>query len=45
MPRERFTELACTGVWHLLEGTARDFGIQVDYDQPLPLGAVLAAQA
>jgi AcrR family transcriptional regulator len=45
MSRERFTELACAGVWHLLEGTARDFGIVVGYDEPLPIGALFAAQA
>ena len=45
MSRERFTELACAGVWHLLEGTARDFGIVVGYDEPLPIGALLAAQS
>src|SRR5206468_5002044 len=26
MSRERFTSVASAGVWHLLEGTARDFG-------------------
>jgi AcrR family transcriptional regulator len=37
MSREAFSELVCTGVWHLLEGTARDHGIYVAYDEPLPL--------
>jgi AcrR family transcriptional regulator len=45
MSRERFTELACAGVWHLLEGTARDFGIVVGYDEPLPIAALLATQS
>lgn len=40
LSREQFTELACGGVWHLLEGTARDHGVIVDYDQPLPVGAL-----
>jgi AcrR family transcriptional regulator len=39
LSRERFVELVSTGVWHVLEGTARDYGIVLDYDQPLPLGA------
>ena len=43
MPRERFTELACSGVWHILEGTARDHGIEVAYDEPLPFAVALAA--
>ena len=37
--RDRFTDLVSTGVWHLLEGTARDFGILLGYDEPLPFGA------
>lgn len=40
MSRQAFTELVCTGVWHLLEGTARDHGIVVAYDEPLPRGAL-----
>jgi AcrR family transcriptional regulator len=44
MPRAQFTEFVCTGVWHLLEGTARDHGVVVDYDQPLPLGALATAE-
>jgi AcrR family transcriptional regulator len=40
MPRERFTAIVCTGVWHMLEGTARDHGIHLAYDEPLPLGAL-----
>ncbi len=32
------------GVWHLLEGTARDYGVQLDFDKPLPLGALSAAE-
>ena len=38
--RERFTEMVCAGVWHLLEGTARDYGVTVAYDEPLPIGAL-----
>ena len=41
IPRTAFTEIVCTGVWHLLEGTARDHGVQVDYDGPLPFGPQL----
>jgi AcrR family transcriptional regulator len=44
MSRERFTGVATAGVWHLLEGTARDFGVQLDFDKPLPLGAFAAAE-
>ena len=40
MPRERFTAIVCTGVWHMLEGTARDHGIHLAYDEPLPLGVL-----
>lgn len=43
MPRDRFAQIVCTGVWHLLEGTARDHGIAIAYDEPLPL-AVLSPQ-
>jgi AcrR family transcriptional regulator len=44
MSREQFTEIVCTGVWHLLEGTARDGGVVVEYDQPLPLGALVTQE-
>jgi AcrR family transcriptional regulator len=43
LSREQFTEVACAGVWHLLEGTARDQGVVIDYDQTLPLGALADA--
>jgi AcrR family transcriptional regulator len=39
MSRERFTEVVSAGVWNLLEGTARTYGVQIGYDDPLPLGA------
>lgn len=32
------TDLIPTGVWHLLDGTARDLGIELGFDEPLPLG-------
>lgn len=35
MERDRFTELVTSGVWHLLEGTARDFGVTIGFDDPL----------
>lgn len=44
MPREQFTALLCTGVWHLLDGTARDHGVAVEYDKPLPLGALATVE-
>jgi AcrR family transcriptional regulator len=37
MSRERITDIVCTGVWHLLEGTARDHGLEIGYDDPLPV--------
>jgi AcrR family transcriptional regulator len=39
MSDEKLTDLITTGVWHLLEGTAREFGIELGFDDPLPLGA------
>ncbi len=39
MPRAAFTEIVCTGVWHMIEGAARDAGIRLEYDEALPLGA------
>jgi AcrR family transcriptional regulator len=40
MSRDRLTDLLTTGVWHLLDGTARDFGVELALDEPLPLGAL-----
>src|SRR4051812_46590587 len=37
MSRERFVELISTGVGPVLEGTARDYGIALAYDEPLPI--------
>lgn len=39
MSREKVTDLITVGVWHLLEGTARDFGVELGLHEPLPLGA------
>jgi hypothetical protein len=33
-----------TGVWHLLAGTARDFGVEIGFDDPLPLTAMTAQE-
>jgi len=44
LSRARFVELVSTGVWHVLEGTARDYGITLAYDQPLPFGAPTAQE-
>jgi AcrR family transcriptional regulator len=44
MSRERLTDLITTGVWHLLDGTARDFGIELGFDDPLPLGTLTAQE-
>ncbi|SHG06644.1 transcriptional regulator, TetR family [Jatrophihabitans endophyticus] len=43
IPREKFTAIVCNGVWHLLEGTAREHGLHVEYDAPLPIGALAAS--
>jgi AcrR family transcriptional regulator len=37
MSRERFTTLVTNGIWHLIDGTARDFGVTLGFDDPLPL--------
>jgi AcrR family transcriptional regulator len=42
MSKDRFTQIVTNGVWHLLEGTARDYGLQVGFDDPLPMGALTA---
>lgn len=44
MSRERFTDLVTAGVWHLLDGTAREFGISVGFDEPLPLAALARSE-
>jgi AcrR family transcriptional regulator len=44
MDRDRLTDLVTIGVWHLLDGTARDFGIVLGFDDPLPLGALTAQE-
>jgi AcrR family transcriptional regulator len=40
MPRERFTDLVISGVWHLLDGAAREHGLQIGFDEPLPIAAL-----
>lgn len=45
MPRDVFAEHVCSGVWHLLEGTARDHGLTVEYDAPLPIGTLTTRDA
>ena len=40
MSRATAVELISHGVWHLLEGTAREYDIVLSYDEPLPTGAV-----
>ncbi|WP_375480823.1 TetR/AcrR family transcriptional regulator [uncultured Jatrophihabitans sp.] len=45
MSRERCIQIVSSGVWHFLEGTAREHGIEIGYDDPLPLGALTAAGA
>jgi AcrR family transcriptional regulator len=38
--RDVATDQITMGVWHLLNGTAREFGIELGFDDPLPLGAL-----
>lgn len=38
--RDHATDQITMGVWHLLNGTAREFGIELAFDEPLPLGAL-----
>lgn len=44
LTRARFVELVSTGVWHVLEGTARDYGITLAYDEPLAFGVPTARE-
>jgi AcrR family transcriptional regulator len=44
LSRERLTTMITTGVWHLLAGTARDFGVEIGFDDPLPLTAMTAQE-
>ena len=43
MSREQVIGFITGGVWHLLDGTARDHGIVVGFDDPLPMGTLRAA--
>jgi AcrR family transcriptional regulator len=36
LSREQFTGLVCRGIWHLIEGAAREAGVVLGYDDPLP---------
>ncbi len=45
VPRSRVTELASSGVRHLLEGVAREHGLVVGFDDPFPVGALNGADA
>jgi AcrR family transcriptional regulator len=45
MSRDRLTDLITVGVWHLLDGTAREFGVELGFDDPLPLGTVQRTKA
>lgn len=40
MSRERFTEFVINGVWHMLDGAARDHGVSIGLDDPLPTAAL-----
>ncbi|MDP9115912.1 MAG: TetR/AcrR family transcriptional regulator [Actinomycetota bacterium] len=45
MSREKLTEILCEGVWNLLDGTARANNVNLGYDDPLPLGALVDSSA
>jgi AcrR family transcriptional regulator len=36
--RDEFTRFVASGIWYILDGHARENGIVVGYDDPLPLG-------
>lgn len=38
--RDDATDQITMGVWHLLEGTAREFGVELGFDEPLPLSVL-----
>lgn len=40
LTRERFTASVCRSIWHMLEGVAREDGIAIGYDDPLPFAAL-----
>jgi AcrR family transcriptional regulator len=40
LSRERVTAVVCESVWQVLSGTARDNGIELEYDAPLPWSAI-----
>jgi AcrR family transcriptional regulator len=40
LSRDRLAEQITMGVWHLLAGTAAEFGVQLALDEPLPLTAL-----
>jgi AcrR family transcriptional regulator len=41
--RDQLTDQITTGVWYLISGTAREFGVELEFDQPLPFGALAPA--
>jgi AcrR family transcriptional regulator len=45
MSSDRVTDLVTVGVWHLLDGTARDYGIELGFDDPLPIGTLSTQEA
>lgn len=45
LSRDRFVAIVSKNVWHVLDGTARDHGISLAYDEPLPIGARTAQEA
>ena len=37
MSREQFIEQVSQGIWHFLQGYTSEAGLDIDYDQPLPI--------
>jgi hypothetical protein len=45
MPREQFTAAVCEAVWRMMHGLARDNGLDIAYDEPLPFAPCSTEQS
>ena len=45
IPRDVFAKGVCDAIWHILEGTARANGVEIEYDEPLPFAAITEGPA